>query len=120
MNFKNKRNKYNARKTDVDGHTFDSKAEARRYEELKLLERAGEITGLELQPKFLLIPSYTNARGRKARAAHYIADFSYTDTDGKRIVEDVKGQPTELYRFKKKLTEFLYKEQGVTITEIRR
>ena len=52
------RNKYGARKTVIDGITFDSKREAIRYQELKLLERAGEIKDLELQPKYILQPKY--------------------------------------------------------------
>ena len=102
------RSKYRNVKTVVDGVTFDSGAEARRYGELKLLERAGEIENLELQPKFDCIID-----GKKV--CRYRADFSYF-TKEKRVVEDVKGFKTPVYRLKKKLVEALF--PGVTITEI--
>jgi len=115
--YKRRRSKYNAKKTVVDGITFDSKAEARRYGELKLLERAGLISKLKLQPKYVLIPAYTNGNGRKIRAMHYIADFEYYDHERKRIViEDVKGHKTREYKLKKKLFEKRYKP--MTITEV--
>lgn len=104
-----KRSKYNAVKVTIDGFTFDSKKEARRYSELKLLERAGEIANLELQPLF---PCIVN--GKKVCA--YIADFAYLNNDGVRIVEDVKGFKTSIYRLKKKLVEALH--HNVKITEI--
>lgn len=94
--------KYNAVKTTVDGHTFDSKAEAQRYSELRLLERADVISGLELQPPFELMPSFRDAQNRLHRAVVYVADFAY-DEDGRRIVEDVKGVETPEFRIKWKL-----------------
>ncbi|MCL2223606.1 MAG: DUF1064 domain-containing protein [Defluviitaleaceae bacterium] len=68
------RSKYGNQKTTLDGHTFDSKAEALRYHELKLLEKAGEILQLELQPKFTLVP-----KTKKRRAVTYTADFRYLE-----------------------------------------
>jgi len=101
--------KYGAVRTEVDGVKFASKAEARRYSELKLLERAGQIFGLQLQPPFRL------EVGRECIGI-YKADFSYRDKrDGRTVVEDVKGFKTELYRWKKKHVEAQY---GITITEI--
>ena len=100
-----KRNKYGNKKTVVNGITFDSKAEARRYCELRLLERAGEISNLELQPKFVLIPKHKR-RGRTVRQATYKADFRYVDEDGNTIVEDVKGVETREFKLKRKLLEF--------------
>ena len=94
--------KYNAVKTTIDGHTFDSKAEARRYSELRLLERAGEISDLELQPSFELQPTFRDAQKRTHRAITYVADFAYTE-DGRRIVEDVKGMATPEFRIKWKM-----------------
>lgn len=93
--------KYNARKTAVDGITFDSKKEARRYSELKLMEKAGEIYNLELQPRFLLQDKF-RYKGEAFRKVEYIADFRYTDKIGATIVEDVKGYKTETYNLKKK------------------
>lgn len=110
-------NKYHARKTVVDGITFDSRAEATRYTELKLLERAGEISSLVLQPVFELVPGYTK-NGRKVRAVKYIADFMYTDRNGQTVIEDVKGVRTKEFALKKKIFEWKYK--NLTITEVKR
>ena len=90
--------KYGARRTEIDGHSFASQREANRYGELRLLEQAGEISGLELQPKFPLI-----VNGQKV--ATYIADFRYVDAAGAVVVEDVKSGPTKtpVYRMKAKL-----------------
>jgi len=110
-------NKYHARKTTIDGITFDSKAEATRYAELKLLERAGEISSLVLQPEFELIPAYTK-NGRKIRAVKYRADFMYTDRNGNTVIEDVKGVRTKEFALKKKIFEWKY--QNLTITEVKR
>lgn len=94
--------KYNARKTIVDGVKFDSRKEARRYKELKLLERAGEIKNLQLQPRFTLQESF-KYQGKTERKISYIADFSYLNKDGKIVVEDTKGYRTETYKLKRKL-----------------
>lgn len=97
--------KYKNNPVELDGIKFDSKREARRYAELKLLERAGEITGLQRQVKFELIPAqyetverYSDKTGKKLKdgkrllekECSYIADFVYC-IDGQLIVEDVKG-----------------------------
>lgn len=79
--------KYGNRKVaTTDGIIHDSQKEAARWSQLKLLERAGEITDIQRQVKYELIP-----RQERERAVHYIADFVYTDKDGKTVVEDVKG-----------------------------
>lgn len=96
------RHKYNAKKTVVDGITFDSKAEAARYCELKLLERQGIIKDLRLQPRFRLQDGFTASDGKKIRPLDYVADFAYTD-GAKKVVEDVKGVQTDAYKIKKKL-----------------
>lgn len=97
------RSKYNAVKTLVDGIKFDSRKEAKRYQELKLLERVGAIKELELQPRFLLQDKFT-LDGVTHRKIEYVADFKFWD-NGRRswIVEDVKGVKTEVYKLKKKL-----------------
>lgn len=105
--------KYNNTKTTVDGIKFDSKREAARYSELKLLERAGKITDLILQPRFELIPKY-EINGRKVRKMEYIADFQYFE-NGKTVIEDAKGFKTKEYLIKKKLFEFKY---GIEIMEV--
>ena len=103
-------NKYGARKTEVDGITFDSKAEARRYGELKLLEQAEEITALELQPKF---PVEVNGK----KICTWKGDFRYwCNRGGGWVVEDVKGFRTPVYRLKKKLVEAIY---DIEVTEVK-
>lgn len=96
--------KYNTRKVEVDGILFDSKKEAARYVELKLLEQQGEITDLQLQKTYELIPAQYETFERYGKRGHrlkdgkrlierpvtYIADFVYQQ-DGKTVVEDVKG-----------------------------
>lgn len=101
--------KYRNKKTEVDGIKFDSIAEAKRYSELKFLEKAGKITDLKLQPKFELQEKYT-INGRNIRAITYIADFQYIE-DGKTIVEDVKGQATEVFKIKQKMFEKKYQQE---------
>lgn len=109
--------KYHNRKTTVDGKTFDSMLEAKRYRELNLMEHAGEIFQLELQPVFILIPKFKK-NGKTYREVTYRADFAYTDKNDKYIVEDVKGVKTPLYRLKKKLFEYTYPQLEIKeITE---
>ena len=97
------RSKYKAKKVIVDGITFDSKKEARRYQELKLLERAGVIKDLSLQPNFLLQDKF-KYKGKTERKIEYIADFQYyIIKDKKWVIEDVKGFKTDVYKLKKKL-----------------
>ena len=107
-------NKYNAKKTMIDGIRFDSKAEAKRYEVLSELEQNGEIECLVLQPEFVLQPHYKSPLdGHTVRAVKYRADFLYTK-DGETVVEDVKGVRTPVYKLKKKLFEYKY---GIAIKE---
>lgn len=106
-----KRSKYRAVPTVVDNIRFASKLEARRYGELKILERAGKISGLRRQPVVVL-----NALGGEI-VGKYVPDFCYLDEDSKQwIYEDCKGFSTPLYKFKKKCVEAQY---GIKITEIR-
>ena len=107
--------KYGNRKTVVDGIKFDSKLEAKRYSELKLLEKAGAIKGLELQPKFRLIPTFRK-NGKTYRGITYIADFAYYDENERYIVEDVKGYKTKEYQIKRKLFEYTFPDY--TLTEV--
>lgn len=87
--------KYSAKPTSVDGIRFASKAESRRYSELKALERAGIISHLELQPRFPLIVN-------GSVICTYVGDFRYIE-NGKSATEDVKGFKTDVYSIKKKL-----------------
>lgn len=105
-------NKYRNIKTVVDNITFDSKKEAARYSDLKLLETAHHIMHLETQPRF---PLMINGK----RVATYIGDFKYwSPSENEWIIEDVKSEATKtpLYRLKKKILEA--QEPPVIITEI--
>jgi len=110
-------NKYFNKKVIVDGIKFDSKKEAKRYTELKLLKKSGSIKELELQKVFELQPKYTNNKNENIRAITYKADFFYYDNKKERyIVEDTKGFRTDTYKLKKKLFEYQY--PNLTIEEI--
>lgn len=98
------KNKYKAKKTIVNGITFDSKKEAARYIQLKILERAGKISELTLQPRFDLVVN-------GVKCGFYKADFEYTNIEKgtiAHIVEDVKGMKTPVYNLKKKLIKAIY------------
>ena len=102
----------------VDGKTktIDSKREARRYDELRLLERSGQISGLKTQVRYRLIPSQRGPDGRVVeRPCDYVADFVYTDKTGHTVVEDAKGRRTEAYIIKRKLMLYIY---GIHIQEV--
>lgn len=103
-----KKNKYNAKKRTIDGHTFDSSKECMRYLRLKADLQDKKIANLRLQPKFTLQEGFTH-EGKSIRALTYVADFSY-HKDGQFIVEDTKGYRTEVYKIKRKLFLFKYPE----------
>ena len=110
--------KYHNTKTVADGIKFDSKLDAERYAQLKILERAGVIRDLELQPSFELIPSFRK-NGKTWRRTVYKADFRYIlDEDDNYIIEDVKGSTaviTGVFRLKQKLFEYKYPEYTISI-----
>ena len=120
--------KYHNRKITVDGITFDSRREYNRYRELKLLERAGIIQGLELQKKYVLIPAQYETferygkKGQRLKDGQkciekecaYIADFVYTE-NGKSVVEDTKGMRTKEYIIKRKLMLYVH---GIRVKEV--
>lgn len=123
--------KYHAKKTEVDGIQFDSKREAQRYQQLKLMEKAGVICDLKRQVKYELVPAqYINGKCVE-RAVTYTSDFEYyilkplrqrtvmAEPDamaiGQHIVEDVKGMRTDVYKIKRKLMLYKY---GIVITEV--
>ena len=107
-------NKYRSQKVEFDGIVFASQKEGRRYQYLKLLEKAGEISGLQMQVKHELIPPQRDEDGKYIRAVYYVSDFEYTQ-DGRKVVEDVKGFRTKEYKLKKKLLLF---REGITIREV--
>lgn len=97
------RSKYHAKKTVVDGITFDSKREADRYLVLKSMEEDGAIEDLRRQVRYELMPAF-DVDGRHYRPVFYVADFVYVDKEtGKEVVEDAKGMRTDVYRLKSKL-----------------
>ena len=123
--------KYNNRKIIVDGITFDSKKEAKRYKELKMLERAGIIHDLKRQVKYVLIPAQYertssvyvkgNNKGKPKkgklleRECAYYADFVYSKKSGELVVEDTKGMRTPDYIIKRKLMLYVH---GIRIVEV--
>lgn len=122
--------KYHAEKITVNGITFDSKKEARRWLELTALEQAGKIHGLRRQVKYLLIPEQRENCAERyksgpkkgqfkpgrvlERECAYYADFDYYE-DGTHVVEDVKGVRTKEYRLKKKMLLYTYQ---IRISEV--
>ena len=122
------RSKYGNRKIIVNGIKFDSKKEAERYQELSLLEKAGVISDLQMQVKFLLIPAQYEIverygkKGQKLQSGtkciekecSYYADFVYLQ-NGEQVVEDTKGFKTPEYIIKRKLMLFKY---GIKINEV--
>lgn len=125
------RRKYGNEKVSYDGMIFDSKKEGIRYRELSLLEKAGAITDLKRQVKFVLIPAqreFTNeiyTKGPKKgcfkpgklleREVSYYADFVYRDRSGKLVVEDTKGMRTTDYIIKRKLMLYML---GIRVVEL--
>lgn len=107
-----KRNKFNAQKVELDGMTFDSKKEHKRYIELKAMQQRGEIFGLEHHTKFELAPKTKLEGEKKAKSAlRYFADFTYYTSTGEYIVEDVKSAATRKlasYRNKKHLMKTVF------------
>ena len=106
--------KYRNRKITIDGITFDSVKEGRRYQELKLLEKAGYVSDIRLQVPFGLLPSQKVDGKVVERKVSYVADFVYLDQDGKQVVEVVKGVKTDVYRLKRKLMLFIH---GIEVQE---
>lgn len=98
-----KRNKHNAKRVFLDGRWFASGDEATRYQELRILEQAGEIANLELQPRYILQPAFTY-RGERVQAITYKPDFRYLRvSDGMIVIEDVKGHATRDYQMRRKM-----------------
>lgn len=115
---KPRKQKFNNRKVVLEGATFDSRKEARRYRELQLLERTGEISELQTQFAFVLAESVKfQSESRRKPAVKYVADFVYIK-DGRQVVEDVKSIATrkdKYFRLKKHL---MMSVHGIEILEV--
>ena len=107
--------KYRAKKTVVDGITFDSQREGDYYCELKMLRMAGEVIDFERQVTFELQPKFKHS-GKTERAIKYFADFVVHYKDGRTVVVDVKGDKTDVYRIKRKM--LLYKHPDMIFEEV--
>lgn len=103
-----KRSKYNAQKTTYNGVVFDSKAEAKRAQEIDWIIASGEVLRVEYQPRFDIVVN-------EKKIGFYKADFKVYYSDGRVEIEDVKGMKTPIYKIKKKLVEALY---GIDILEM--
>jgi hypothetical protein len=107
--------KYHNKKTEIDGVVFDSRKEALRWHELKLMEKAGLISDLRRQVPFSLIPNLKDDSGKVIeRAVKYIADFCYIQ-NGEAVVEDVKGIRSKDYILKRKMMLYFH---GIRVKEI--
>ena len=104
----NPRAKFKNIRTEKNGQKFDSKWEAERFEQLKLMEAAGEICDLRSQVSFPLMVG-------DALIGAYVADAVYVMSDGRKVVEDAKGCKTPLYRWKSRHFKAQY---GFAITEV--
>mgnify|MGYP001457192963 CR=1 FL=1 len=106
------RAKYRNQPVEIDGHRFASKLEGRRYGELKLLERAGEIRELRIHPAYDLCVE-------DQKVTRYVADFAYVDKTGLPVTEDTKGVLTPEFRMKAKLFHALFKREVVIVRSTR-
>ena len=108
--------KYHNERAERARVQFDSQKEARRYDELMVMLRAGIISDLRLQPQFTLQESYVTETGERIRAIRYTADFSYK-FGGKLVVEDVKSKPTRTKEYLRN-RKFMRSKFGIDIQEI--
>ena len=111
-----KKHKYNAQTVEIEGHIFPSQKEANYYCDLKLLLRAGEITKIELQPRFTLEEGRRLKNGKWLRKREYVADFRITYRNGHEQVIDTKGYRTRVY--KRKIKEFKDKYPDIDFKEV--
>lgn len=114
-----KANKYNARKTTVCGHTFDSKREAEIYLDLLSRKQHGEIIRIGLQPSYTLLEGFRDNQGNKQRAITYTADFFVTYADGHSEVIEVKGVRTRDYLLRKKMFLHMMRDTDIIFREVR-
>ena len=124
--YKPKNSKYGSKKTVVNGIEFASKREAKRYSELIILQKAGAITDLQTQVKFVLVPTQRepDTIGKRGgvkpgkvieHEVSYLADFVYKNSSGETVVEDTKGFQTKDYIIKRKLMLYVHKIRIIEI-----
>ena len=113
------RNKYNARKTTVCGHTFDSRREADYYLELLARKQAGEIVRIGFQPSYTLLAEFVDNTGKNQKPITYTADFFVTYADGHSEVIEVKGVRTRDYLLRKKLFLHMMRDTDIIFREVR-
>lgn len=113
---KKRDSKYGNTKVSDGGLQFDSKAEHKRWQYLALLEKAKQIKDLKMQVPFVLIPAQVAPDGSKIRPTVYLADFTYLDSKGELVVEDVKGVSPDIWKIKKKLMLMVH---SIWVQEIR-
>ena len=113
------RNKYNARKTTVCGHTFDSKREAEVYLELLAQKQAGKIVRIGFQPSYTLLAAFKDNQGNRQKAITYTADFFVAYADGRNEVIEVKGVRTRDYLLRKKMFLHMMRDTDIIFREVR-
>jgi len=111
--------KYNSKKVEIDGIIFDSKIEAKYYEQLKWLQEHNQILFFRIQPRYLLQEAFKKD-GKTYRKIEYIADFEIHHLDGSIEVVDVKGMETEAFKIKRKLFEKKYPHKLSLLTYVRK
>lgn len=114
-----KPNKYNARKTVMCGHMFDSKREAEVYLELLAQKQAGEIVRIGLQPSYTLLEGFRDNTGKNQKPITYTADFFVTYADGHSEVIEVKGMRTRDYLLRKKLFLHMMRDKDIIFREVK-
>lgn len=114
-----KKNKYNARKTVMCGHEFDSKREAEIYLDLLSRKQHGEILRIGFQPQYTLLEGFKDNTGKKQKPITYTADFFVAYADGRNEVIEVKGVRTRDYQLRKKLFLHMMKDTDVIFREVR-
>ena len=114
-----KPNKYNARKTVMCGHEFDSKREAEVYLELLTQKQAGEIVRIGFQPSYTLLAGFKDNTGKNQKPITYTADFFVTYADGHSEVIEVKGVRTRDYQLSKKLFLHMMRDTDIIFREVR-
>lgn len=113
------KNKYNARKTTVCRHTFDSRREAEIYLDLLSRKQAGEIVRIGFQPSYTLLAAFKDNQGNRQKAITYTADFFVAYADGRNEVIEVKGVRTRDYLLRKKMFLHMMRETDIIFREVR-